>query len=73
MKLPFVSDKEKWKYENGRILVSRLTCKDPGEAMTVDTATGEAHCSSGITEVWKESDYMKFLVDNATVYFAGGC
>ena len=71
--LPFVSKEKKWKYENGKVLVSYLTCKDPTEVMVMEERTGKAYCSSGIIEVWKESKYLKFLLENDTIYFAGGC
>ncbi len=73
IKLPVVSENDKWKYENGKVLISYISCKNPTELMVIDENTGKAYCSSGTTESWKESGYLKFLMDDyGTIYFAGG-
>lgn len=66
IEIPLVSADDKWKYENGKVLVSYMACDNPNQAERV----GEV-CDS--VEMWKETYYLKFLMNKeGVVYFAGG-
>lgn len=71
-KVYIIEQGEEWKEENGEIYTSTTTCKDPAEAGSINVETGELYCASGITQSWKLSYNLKFIMDSkGTVYLAG--
>jgi len=71
--IPPSNEEINWTYEDGRVLVSQITCKNTTEQAVIENETGKPSCSSGTTETWKESGFLTFLMDEeGVIYFAGG-
>ena len=71
-KVYVIDQGEEWKEENREVYTSTTTCKDLAEAGTTNVETGELYCASGITQSWKLSYNLKYILDSeGTVYLAG--